>query len=392
MASSLSPNNHSPDRRETILSLVEMLLRNNDTMSPRNVQAPSFEDDRDVPYHLRDRLAQLLFLYHENAADLFPRKISHIARETTEDSEAATQHRKIFRRVRGKAQLHVPRPTVNEKLDAESFPQQFEQFSKEVMTFLRCLNEFPEFTDEAVNTSILSFEGDLKYWASCLKEYSTQFRYPAVQRYIHDLSSEMGEHLDELSSSLSMFIEVGVPTIRFAQKHGAENLLNLSTVATFFSAVTATTMQFSFELEHTTVADSPFSWPQSAVVGVNLDKTFSAVSIIIKARVTSLITSVLTAFTSFGLAAVSAWFASERWAFTRHRGQKWLSDVLSEAVDAFFQLKAIRCLLKIKDLAFRHFGKLRKFILRMCADIMASVAACNAKKHKGDVEANGHPP
>lgn len=49
---------------------------------------------------------------------------------------------------------------------------------------------------------------------------------------------------------------LGVPTIRFAQKHGANNLLNLSTVATFFSAVTATTLQFSFALERTEIADS----------------------------------------------------------------------------------------------------------------------------------------
>jgi len=42
----------------------------------------------------------------------------------------------------------------------------------DVTTFLKCLNEFPEFTDEAVNASIMSFEGDLKYWASCLNEYA----------------------------------------------------------------------------------------------------------------------------------------------------------------------------------------------------------------------------
>lgn len=92
-----------------------------------------------------------------------------------------------------------------------------------------------------------------------------QFKFPAVQRYIHDLASEMGEHMDSITATLSMFIEigtqaslivnssgnipVGVPTIRFAQKHGATNLLNLSTVATFFSAVTATTLQFSYELD-----------------------------------------------------------------------------------------------------------------------------------------------
>jgi hypothetical protein len=30
------------------------------------------------------------------------------------------------------------------------------------MTLLNCLNEFPEFSDEAVNASIKSFEADLK--------------------------------------------------------------------------------------------------------------------------------------------------------------------------------------------------------------------------------------
>ncbi len=49
---------------------------------------------------------------------------------------------------------------------------------------------------------------------------------------------------------------VGVPTIRNAQKHAAANLLNLSTVATFFSAVTATTMQFSFDQTGNALSDS----------------------------------------------------------------------------------------------------------------------------------------
>lgn len=85
-----------------------------------------------------------------------------------------------------------------------------------------------------------------------------------MQRYIHDLTSEIGEHIDNITVNLSMFTEIGmlsnprwysrvytflgVPTIRFAQQHAASNLLNLSTVATFFSAVTATTLQFSYQL------------------------------------------------------------------------------------------------------------------------------------------------
>ena len=45
-------------------------------------------------------------------------------------------------------------------------------------------------------------------------------------------------------------------------------------------------------------------------------------------------TTVFTAFSSFGLAAVSAWFASERWTFSRHKGKKWLQDLLDDWWDA----------------------------------------------------------
>lgn len=58
------------------------------------------------------------------------------------------------------------------------------------------------------------------------------------------------------TSSLALTGSPGVPIIRFAQKHGATNLLNLSTVATFFSAVTATTMQFSYQLGNDSLAIS----------------------------------------------------------------------------------------------------------------------------------------
>ena len=100
-----------------------------------------------------------------------------------------------------------------------------------------CLNEFPEFCDEAVNASIMAFEHDLKYWASCLGEFEGQFRFPGVVRYVHDLSTEIGEHFLVITSALVQFVQVGVPTIKFSQEHGSTNLLNLSTIATFFRSV-----------------------------------------------------------------------------------------------------------------------------------------------------------
>ena len=78
----------------------------------------------------------------------------------------------------------------------------------------------------------------------------------------------MGEHIDSITTTLSMFIEVGVPTIRFAQKHGATNLLNLSTLATFFSAVTATTIQFSYQLRDPISAAVNSFWFLSLVFSI----------------------------------------------------------------------------------------------------------------------------
>ena len=49
-----------------------------------------------------------------------------------------------------------------DKLDLEDFPQQLELFASDLSTFLCSLNEFPEFTDKAVEAPIIAFEDDLK--------------------------------------------------------------------------------------------------------------------------------------------------------------------------------------------------------------------------------------
>lgn len=65
-------------------------------------------------------------------------------------------------RRKAKAPPHTTSPSVMDDLDAEDFPVQLELLSHDIVTFLDCLNEFPEFTDEAVNAAIISLEGDLK--------------------------------------------------------------------------------------------------------------------------------------------------------------------------------------------------------------------------------------
>ena len=63
-----------------------------------------------------------------------------------------------------------------------------------------------------------------------------------------------------------------------------------------------------------------------------------------QAKLTSTLTTVFTAFTSFGLTAVSAWFASERYIFLRHSGRKWLSDALMEYEDMIMKFSGFRTL------------------------------------------------
>lgn len=63
--------------------------------------------------------------------------------------------------------------------------------------------------------------------------------------------------------------------------------------------------------------------------------------------VTSTITTVFSAFSSFGLAAVSAWFASERVVFSRHKGKKWLADVLDDASDSFVGMPGVRWVTRV---------------------------------------------
>ncbi|KAG2032999.1 WD40-repeat-containing domain protein [Suillus americanus] len=347
-------------------------------------------------FRLRERLAKLLVLFRENAATLFPRKISRQPREAPIVHEWTEQRRTDI----------PPLPKVHP--DPESFPDQFAGFAEDVVTFLNCLNEFPEFTDEAVNTSMRAFECDLKYWASCLPEYKGQFRYPAVQRYIHDLTSEIGEHVDNITVNLSMFIEIGVPTIRFAQHHAASNLLNLSTVATFFSVVTATTLQFSYRLTDGALATcvnalwfSSLVFSIAASVNSLLGLTWKQAMyrspghrvpwwVLIWIKRSPLVFLVMSvacfsvglmlftyateqAVTSFGLAVVSAWFVAERWVFVRYHGQIWLDDVINEATHRMLRLclvVAMRntihwCIFAISGLLKRVSFKLPDMITRI---------------------------
>ena len=125
-------------------------------------------------FHLRKRLAAIAFLLRNNAADLFPGRVekqstvarvfdamhnpSHVARNKTS---------KRLRNVRQRAPPAVRKnPRLEPELRLEDIPGEIEGLAEDVAALLRNLNEFPEFTDEALDTSISAFEVDLRVRAS----------------------------------------------------------------------------------------------------------------------------------------------------------------------------------------------------------------------------------
>lgn len=57
---------------------------------------------------------------------------------------------------------HGINPAILEYIDVEDFPEQLQGFADDGIIFLNCLNEFPEFTEEVINNSLVSLDGDLK--------------------------------------------------------------------------------------------------------------------------------------------------------------------------------------------------------------------------------------
>ncbi|KAI6045140.1 hypothetical protein EDC04DRAFT_2560260, partial [Pisolithus marmoratus] len=359
---------------------------------------------------LRERLLKVLCLFRGNAASLFPLKVSRHTRESLLNLTDRKQRHSTWR-------IHRPPPVTKfilEDLQPETLASQFECLARDVVTLLDCLSEFPEFNDGADDQSMKSFAGDLKYWASCLHDYKSQFRTPAVQLYVHDLATEVGDHLDNITATLSLFIEIGVPTIKLHQQDVAANLLNLSTVATFFSAVTASTLQFSSASTETALADTVNAfWFSSLVFSIA-----AAVNSLLKLKwkgtmyrspghrvpwwvliwikrspLVFLVMSVacfsaglllfmysspqvrilqyrtLSTFTSCGLVIVSAWVLSERWMFLRHGGQKLLGDAIAEFVNHVANLRLVRMArIAIDWLGTRvtiAYGRLQRVIQRL---------------------------
>jgi hypothetical protein len=109
---------------------------------------------------------------------------------------------------------------------------------------------------------------------------------------VHGLTPEIGNHIDVVASTLSMFIDIGdhykktgvllaidlmptgIPTIRLSQEYAASNLSNLATFGTIFSVVTATLLQLSYNQTDTVLSITVNAfWFSSLVFSVSATAT-----------------------------------------------------------------------------------------------------------------------
>ncbi|KIO23681.1 hypothetical protein M407DRAFT_26884 [Tulasnella calospora MUT 4182] len=199
---------------------------------------------------LQRRMAQICEAFRSSAAAIYK---SFGEKEYSEVPEALRFHsRKQF---------------GNESMELylREFPTLLQDISKELAEFLDSLQDIPEFelSDKHLMDTILGFEGWLMYRATGLEDFCGMvdntwflgilsdrvvpgdFQTPAVKFYTNSLVIEMGRYLKELGQALHEFIKEGVPAIEEAQRRSQLQLTNMSTVATFLSAVTATTFQYT---------------------------------------------------------------------------------------------------------------------------------------------------
>ncbi|KAG8974260.1 hypothetical protein FRC05_007684 [Tulasnella sp. 425] len=136
--------------------------------------------------------------------------------------------------------------------DISLLPRAMKNLSIQLKRFLDNLHSIPEFSDEPLMDALLGFHEWLHYRAERIAFHldSPSRRNLTVRQYIEQAMNEMSLQVSKMEAALSGFVEHGVTSIQNAQKKSQDRLQNMSTVATFLSAVTATTVQYPMSQEH----------------------------------------------------------------------------------------------------------------------------------------------
>ncbi|KAG9043062.1 hypothetical protein FS837_010067 [Tulasnella sp. UAMH 9824] len=143
----------------------------------------------------------------------------------------------------------LPEDLRNGPMTSWMLAKSFRSLSETLREFLESLQDIPEFADKRLEDSLEAFRYWLEYRANALNAYEgTSFENSAADwRYMMQVMEEMTTYVNKSGRALKEFSKDGVQAIRDAQDRSQNWLQNISAVATFFSAVTATTLQYSVD-------------------------------------------------------------------------------------------------------------------------------------------------
>ena len=116
-------------------------------------------------FHLRERLAGNAYLFRNNAAKLFPCRVKYQSTVTPIFDAMHSPSQTPIAQSKTRGRENARQPTVQQvckSLKSQNFPDQIEGLAEDLTALLDGLNDFPEFIDEALNTSISAFRADLQ--------------------------------------------------------------------------------------------------------------------------------------------------------------------------------------------------------------------------------------
>ncbi|KAG8991861.1 hypothetical protein FRB90_001203, partial [Tulasnella sp. 427] len=123
--------------------------------------------------------------------------------------------------------------------------------AKGLDAFLHGISDIPEFSDKRLTDALKEFRSWIVYRAWRMsshryqKEAQATVRESTIRQYIWQTMREMTNQIPTIEKAFSKFVEGGVTITQDAQEKSQSRFQNMSTVATFLSAVTATTMQYT---------------------------------------------------------------------------------------------------------------------------------------------------
>ncbi|XP_006462911.1 hypothetical protein AGABI2DRAFT_119744 [Agaricus bisporus var. bisporus H97] len=185
----------------------------------------------------REMLRRTREVFFHNATALVP-ELFELAREDCNSKSGASNSERF----------HISSQYFDQHLPPfEMLPTNLEELATSFYLLYVRIDEFREFTDEGklLKSLLMTLDRDLKYRASCAGFYSGRLNTPLIQRYVHQFINELQVDFEKVTAAVDEFAAVGVSAISHEQARSSLNLTNILTVSTFFSGVTASTLQMS---------------------------------------------------------------------------------------------------------------------------------------------------